>query len=115
MELTGILLWSVELGQMDFMINVSLLSSYRIQLHVGHLDQGFHIFRYLKWNKCSTIVFHEQQVDWNAVSFEQHWTDFYLLEKPDKSSVAGKFYFSPFCIFSFQRVRYPSLMRTCSA
>jgi hypothetical protein len=91
MELTGILLWSVELGQMDFMINVSLLSSYRIQLHVGHLDQGFHIFRYLKWNKCSTIVFHEQQVDWNAVSFEQHWTDFYLLENRTNQVSPGSF------------------------
>jgi len=78
MELIGILRWVVELGRLDIMIDVSLLSSYSMQPRQGHLDQVFHIFGYLKHNKRETIVFDESYVEWNEDSFEKHdWTDFY--------------------------------------
>jgi hypothetical protein len=78
MELIGILRWAVELGRIDIMIDVSLLSSYTMQPRIRHLDQAFHIFGYLKRNRRSTIVFDEQRVDWDETSFPEHdWTDFY--------------------------------------
>jgi len=78
MELIGILRWIVELGRLDIMIDVSLLSSYSMQPRQGHLDQLFHIFGYLKRNKRATIVFDESYVEWDEGSFEEHdWTDFY--------------------------------------
>ncbi len=78
MELIGILRWIVELGRMDIMVDVSLLSSYTMQPRMGHLDQVFHIFGYLKRNKRATIVFDASHVAWNEASFEKHdWTDFY--------------------------------------
>jgi hypothetical protein len=78
MELIGILWWIVELGRMDIMIDVSLLSSYTMQPRMGHLDEVFHIFGYLKRNKRATIVFDASHVAWNEASFEKHdWTDFY--------------------------------------
>jgi hypothetical protein len=68
----------VELGWMDIMVDVSLLSSYTMQPHVGHLDQVFHIFGYLKRNKRATLIFEKSQVDWNESSFQtNNWTDFY--------------------------------------
>ncbi len=63
MELIGILRWLVELGRIDIMVDVSLLSSYTMQPRMGHLDQVFHIFGYLKRNKRATIVFDESHVD----------------------------------------------------
>lgn len=51
MELIGILRWILELGRMDIMGYVSMLSSYTMQPRIGHLDQAFHIFGYLKRNK----------------------------------------------------------------
>ena len=78
MELIGILRWLVELGRIDIMVDVSLLSSYTMQPRMGHLDQVFHIFGYLKRNKRATIVFDESRVDWDETSFERHdWTEFY--------------------------------------
>jgi len=78
MELIGILRWAVELGRIDIMVNVSMLSSYTMQPRQGHLDQVFHIFGYLKRNKRSSIIFDEQRVAWNEADFLEHdWTDFY--------------------------------------
>jgi hypothetical protein len=57
MELIGVLHWAMELGCIDIMIDISLLSSYTMQPCVGHLDQVLHIFGYLKRNKCAAIVF----------------------------------------------------------
>jgi hypothetical protein len=84
MELIGTLRWAVELGRIDIMVDVSLLSSYTMQPRMGHLDQVFHIFGYLKRNKRATIMFDEQRVNWDETSFEQHdWTDFYHDAKED--------------------------------
>lgn len=43
MSLIGILRWAVELGRIDFYIDVCLLSSYMCQPRVGHLEQVLHI------------------------------------------------------------------------
>jgi hypothetical protein len=78
MELIGILRWTVELGRIDIMVDVSMLSSYCMQPRMGHLDQAFHIFGYLKRNKRATLVFDESYVDWDVNYFEAHdWQDFY--------------------------------------
>jgi len=78
MELIGILRWIVELGRMDIMVDVSMLSSFTIQPRVGHLDQVFHIFGYLKRNRRATLMFDESRVDWNEAAFSTHdWIDFY--------------------------------------
>jgi hypothetical protein len=78
MELIGILRWIVELGRMDIIVDVSLLSSYTMQPRVGHLDQVFYIFGYLKRNKHATLIFNKPQVDWNESSFQTNdWTDFH--------------------------------------
>jgi hypothetical protein len=78
MELIGILRWIVELGRMDIMIDVTLLSSYTMQPRMGHLDQAFHIFGYLKRNRRATLIFDDSYVDWDESTFTTHdCTDFY--------------------------------------
>jgi len=52
--LIGVLRWVVELGRIDIIIPVSLLSRYMVSPREGHLQQAYHIFAYLKqfnWSK----------------------------------------------------------------
>jgi hypothetical protein len=70
MELIDILRWIVELGRLDMMVDVSLLSSHSMQPRQGHLDQVFHVFGYLKRNKRATLMFDESRVNWDKSAFE---------------------------------------------
>ena len=47
-ELIGQPRWSVDIGRLDIMMETLLLSRYLAMPRVGHLDQAFHIFEYLK-------------------------------------------------------------------
>ena len=47
-ELIGILRWSVEIGRVDILLEVLLLSSHLALPIVGHLQAVYHIFGYLK-------------------------------------------------------------------
>ena len=47
-ELVGVLRWAVELGRVDINLEVSLMSSYLASPRIGHLQQVYHMFGYLK-------------------------------------------------------------------
>ena len=47
-ELIGVLRWAVELGRLDILLEVSMLSSHLALPREGHLEQVMHIFGYLK-------------------------------------------------------------------
>ena len=47
-ELIGMLRWSVEIGKVDILTELSMLSSYQASPRQGHLEQIYHIFGYLK-------------------------------------------------------------------
>ena len=53
----GVLRWIVELGRVDIMVSVALLSRFLCNPREGHLDQVFHIFGYLKEYDKSCLVF----------------------------------------------------------
>ncbi len=55
-QLIGILRWSVELGRIDIHLPVALMAQHLAQPRVGHLDQLFHIFAYLKQHSRSRIM-----------------------------------------------------------
>jgi len=78
MSLIGILRWAVELGRIDFYIDVCLLSSYMCQPRVGHLEQVLHRFAYLKHHENSNMVFDPNYITWDSEAFEKYdWTEFY--------------------------------------
>lgn len=56
-ELIGILRWAIEIGRVDIMTEVSMLSSYQASPREGHLEQAIHIFAYLKKNPKLTLYF----------------------------------------------------------
>ena len=47
-ELIGILQWAVNIGRVDILLEVSLLSSHLALPIIGHLQSVYHIFVYLK-------------------------------------------------------------------
>jgi hypothetical protein len=49
-ELVGILRWATELGRIDIMVEVSILSIHLAMPRNWHLEQAIHIFAYLKAN-----------------------------------------------------------------
>jgi hypothetical protein len=56
-SLNWVLLWAVKLGRIEIHIYVLLLSSHLAQPRIGHLEQVFHIFTYLKHHENSNLVF----------------------------------------------------------
>jgi hypothetical protein len=53
----GILRWCVELGRIDIVTEVSMLSTYIFLLREGHLGAVFHVFAYLGLHHNSRVVF----------------------------------------------------------
>ena len=80
LQLIGMLRWAVELGRLDIMLEVSLLSQYQASPRVGHLDALYHIFAYLRGhpNMGRIACDHkEPKVDYRAFNETADWTSFY--------------------------------------
>ena len=60
-ELIGILRWAVEIGRVDVLTELSMLSSYQACPREGHLEQVYHIFTYLKRHPKLTLYFDPQE------------------------------------------------------
>ena len=56
-ELIGILRWATELGRVDILTEVSMLSSYQASPRQGHLEQLYHIVAYLKKKPKLSLYF----------------------------------------------------------
>ena len=56
-ELIGILRWATEIGRVDILFEVSLLSQYQASPREGHLSQLLHIFAFLRPNSSKTDAF----------------------------------------------------------
>jgi hypothetical protein len=77
-ELIGQLCWAVEIGRVDILLEVSLLSSYLAMPREGHLVQALHIFGYLKCNPKRKLAFDPAHPSINENRFQEHdWTEFY--------------------------------------
>jgi hypothetical protein len=77
-ELIGVLRWAVELGRLDILLEVSLMSSYLAAPREGHLEQVFHIFGYLKKVPKRRIAFDPDYPQIDESRFKKYdWSDFY--------------------------------------
>ena len=76
--LIGVLRWICELGRLDILVAVSLMSRYLAQARVGQLEQVFHIFAYLKNHSRSKLVFDDTLPGVDERRFtECDWSEFY--------------------------------------
>ncbi len=69
-NLIGVLRWTCELGRIDILHEVSLLSQYLAQPRAGHLQQAVNIFYYLKHHERSWITLDPTtfDIDWQPRS-----------------------------------------------
>ena len=77
-ELIRVLRWTVELGRVDILLEVALMSTYMAMPREGHLQQLYRIFGYLKLYPKRKIAFDPQHPAVNERMFRKcDWTDFY--------------------------------------
>ena len=77
-ELIGVLRWAVELGRIDILMEVSMLSSHLALPREGHLQQVYHVFAFLKNKPKRTLAFDPQHPDIDESRFVKcDWHDFY--------------------------------------
>jgi hypothetical protein len=76
--LIGVLRWIVELGRIDIMVAVSLLSRYLANPRVGHLEEALHCFAYLKSHNKSSVVMDDTTPSFDESRFVQcDWSEYY--------------------------------------
>ena len=74
----GVLRWEVEIGQVDILHEVSLMSSHLALPRHGHLEQVLHIFGYLKEHKKLRLMFDSDHPQISPNKFKLYnWFDFY--------------------------------------
>ena len=82
-SLIGILRWIVEMGRIDIITEVSMLSSFVAMPREGHLNQVLHIFAYLKTHVNARLMLDPSYPEINDAEFEKNgdWTSYYGDEK----------------------------------
>ena len=81
-ELIGQLRWAVELGRVDILLEVSLLSQHLALPREGHLEQVLHVFGFLKENRKLRIMFDCSQPEVDERLFKDYdWFDYYRYAK----------------------------------
>ena len=83
--LIGVLRWICELGRVDILMPVSMLSCYLVSAREGHMDQVFHTFAYLKRYETSTLVFDDTEPEFDERRFKAcDWSEYH----PDAKEVS---------------------------
>ena len=77
-EHVGMLRWAVEIGRVDILLEVSLMSSHLALPRQGHLEQVIHIFGYLRTHKNLRLMFDSDHSQICPSRFKTYdWFDFY--------------------------------------
>jgi hypothetical protein len=59
-EMIGMLRWAVEIGRVDILLEVSQMSTHLAMPRIGHLEQVYRIFGYLKLYPKRKLAFNAQ-------------------------------------------------------
>jgi hypothetical protein len=74
----GILRWYVELGRIDIITEVSIISTFLCMPREGHLDAMYHLFEYLSLHHNSRVVFDPTYPDVDICAFiKTYWKPMY--------------------------------------
>jgi hypothetical protein len=75
-ELIGVLRWATEIGRVDILLEVSLLSQYQANPREGHLEQLLHIFGFLRKNPKLTLYLSPELPNMDYGDFRTRKDDF---------------------------------------
>ena len=75
----GVLRWIVEIGRVDIVTEVSLLSSHLAMPREGHLEQVWHIYSFLKNRHNGCLIFDPTypEIDRSSFNHGESWKDYY--------------------------------------
>jgi hypothetical protein len=78
MQLVGMLHWDVELGRVGVHLSIAQMAQYLAQPRIGHLDQVYHIFAYIKAHLHSHTILNATflYIDYNRF-LPADWSEFY--------------------------------------
>ena len=77
-SLMGVLRWCIELGRIDIVVEVGMLSHFQACPREGHLEQVFHVFAFLKSHSRSAMVFDPTEPTLDESVFKKcDWKEFY--------------------------------------
>ena len=77
-ELIGTLIWALEIGRIDILLELSLMSTHLTLPQEGHLEQVLHIVGYLKIHKKIRLIFNCSYPIISSKLFKEYdWFDFY--------------------------------------
>ena len=77
-ELVGVLRWTVELGRVDILLEVALMSTHLAMPRIGHLHQIYRMFGYLKQYPKRKLAFNPMHPLISERMFKKYdWHDFY--------------------------------------
>ena len=77
-ELIGVLRWAAELGRVDILLEMAMLSTYMALPRKGHSAQVYHVFGYLNTHSKRRLFFDPQHPDIDERAFSTYeWYDFY--------------------------------------
>lgn len=77
-QIIGILRWAIELGRMDILLEVSLMSQFQAAPREGHLEALYLIVHYLEKHPMKRVLFDPAMPKIDESSFAQYdWTEFY--------------------------------------
>ena len=72
----------VELGRVDIITEVSLLTSQMTMPRRGHLDAALHVIAHLKSRTNTQMIFDPTYADINVSEFEQHdWPNYMAMPR----------------------------------
>ena len=75
-ELIGVLRWATEIGRVDILLEVSLLSQYQASPREGHLEQVLHVFAFLKKHSKLTLYMSPELPRYDYGDFRTRKEDF---------------------------------------
>jgi hypothetical protein len=77
-QLIGVLRWMCEIGRIDLLHEVSIMSQHLALPREGHLESVYGIFSYLAKHENSRIVFDDSDPVFAKGTFQSHdWSDIY--------------------------------------
>ena len=77
-SLIRILLWIVEMGQIDICCEVSMMSSFVAMAREGHLQQLYHFFAFLNLHHNARLVLNPTYPEIDESQFKKRdWKEFY--------------------------------------
>ena len=74
----GVLRWAAELGRVDILLEMTMLSTYMALPRKRHSEQVYHVFGYLKTHSKRRLFFDPRHPDIDERAFSSYeWYDFY--------------------------------------